>query len=99
MAAYHRTLGVLGAPLHAGGALNGTYRYLHRLSIQKVVGLLVLIVLTIESLYTKPSPGKAAPPYDFFNLYGACLQAPRTQNTTAVQAQVVICPAIYAYAG
>ena len=32
----------------------------------------VLSVLTIGNLYTKP------PLYDFLNLYGACLQAPRT---------------------
>jgi hypothetical protein len=38
----------------------------------KLVGLPVLSVLTMGSLHTKP------PPYDFLNLYGACLQAPRT---------------------
>jgi hypothetical protein len=38
----------------------------------KMIGLPVLNVLTIESPYTNP------PPYDFLNLYGACLQAPRT---------------------
>ena len=38
----------------------------------KMVGLPVLSVLTMMSLHTKP------PPYDFLNLYEACLQAPRT---------------------
>jgi hypothetical protein len=38
----------------------------------KLVDLPVLSVLTMRSHYTKP------PPYDFLNLYGACLQAPRT---------------------
>ena len=39
---------------------------------EKLVGLPVLSVLTMGILHTKP------PPYDFLNLYGACLQAPRT---------------------
>ena len=38
----------------------------------KMVGLPVLSVLNIGSPHTKP------PPYVFLNLYGACLQAPRT---------------------
>ena len=38
----------------------------------KMVGLTVLRVLTMEIPHTKP------PPYDFLNLYGACLQAPWT---------------------
>ena len=38
----------------------------------KMVGLPVPNVLTMGSPHTKP------PPYDFLNLYGACLQAPRT---------------------
>ena len=38
----------------------------------KMVDLPVLSVLTMGNLYTKQ------PPYDFLNLYGACLQAPRT---------------------
>jgi hypothetical protein len=38
----------------------------------KMAGSPVLSVLTMGSLHTKP------PPYDFLNLYGACLQAPRT---------------------
>jgi hypothetical protein len=38
----------------------------------KMIGLPVLSVLTMENLYTKP------PPHEFLNLYGACLQAPRT---------------------
>ena len=38
----------------------------------KMVGLLVPDMLTIGICHTKP------PPYDFLNLYGACLQAPRT---------------------
>jgi hypothetical protein len=33
-----------------------------------MVGLPVLIVLIMRSPYTKP------PPYDFLNLYGACLE-------------------------
>jgi hypothetical protein len=37
-----------------------------------MVNLLVLSVLTMRGPHTKP------PPYDFLNLYGACLQAPRT---------------------
>ena len=38
----------------------------------KMAGIPVLSVLTMGISYTKP------PPYDFLNLYGACLQAPRT---------------------
>ena len=38
----------------------------------KMIGLTVLSVLPMGSPHTKP------PPYDFLNLYGACLQAPRT---------------------
>jgi hypothetical protein len=38
----------------------------------QMVGLTILSVLNRGSLHTKP------PPYDFLNLYGACLQAPRT---------------------
>ena len=38
----------------------------------KMVGLTVLCVLTMVSYHIKP------PPYDFLNLYGPCLQAPRT---------------------
>jgi hypothetical protein len=38
----------------------------------KMVDLPVPNVLTMGSPHTKP------PPYDFLNLYGACLQAPRT---------------------
>ena len=38
----------------------------------KMRGLPVLSVLTIGNPHTKP------PPYDFLNLYGASLQAPRT---------------------
>ena len=41
----------------------------------KMVGLTVLSVLTMASYYTKP------PPYDFLNLYEACLQAPRTPKS------------------
>ena len=37
-----------------------------------MLDLPVLTVLTMGSLHTKPAP------YDFLNLYGACLQAPRT---------------------
>jgi hypothetical protein len=65
-------LGVLGVPLYPGGAIRRIYRYLSRLSIKKLVGLSVLSVLSMGVYYTKP------PPYDFLNLYGACLQAPRT---------------------
>jgi hypothetical protein len=38
----------------------------------KMVGLPIPNVLTMGSPHTKP------PPYDFLNLYGACLQAPGT---------------------
>jgi hypothetical protein len=38
----------------------------------EMVGLPVPNMLTMGSLHTEP------PPYDFLNLYGACLQAPRT---------------------
>jgi hypothetical protein len=38
----------------------------------KMVGIKVINVLTMDSLYTKP------PPYGFLKLYGACMQAPRT---------------------
>ena len=65
-------MGVLGVPLYAGGAIRRIYRYLSRLPIEKIRGLTVLSVLTMGSRHTKP------PPYDFLNLYGACLQAPRT---------------------
>ena len=40
----------------------------------KMVGLTVLSMLIMGSLHTKP------PPYDFLNLYGACLHAPRTSK-------------------
>ena len=43
----------------------------------KMVGLTVLSVLTMVSYQIKP------PPYDFLNLYGACLQAPRTPNSSS----------------
>ena len=43
----------------------------------KMVGLTVLSVLTMVSYRIKP------PPYDFLNLYGACLQAPRTPNSSS----------------
>ena len=39
---------------------------------EKMIGLPILSVLTLGSPHTKP------PPYDFLNLYGACLQASRT---------------------
>ena len=40
----------------------------------KMICLLVLSVLTMGIPHAKP------PPYEFLNLYGACLQAPRTQK-------------------
>ena len=40
--------------------------------LEKIIGLSVLSVLTIVSPHTEP------PPYEFLNLYGACLQAPGT---------------------
>jgi hypothetical protein len=45
-----------------------------------MVGLMVLSVLTMGSLHTKP------PPYDFLNLYGACLQAPAGTYTYGARA-------------
>ena len=47
-------------------------KYQSHLSIRKIISLPVLSVLTIVSPHTEP------PPYDFLNLYGACLQAPGT---------------------
>jgi hypothetical protein len=45
----------------------------HELPIYgETVVLTVLSVLIVGSLHTNP------PPYEFLNLYGACLQAPRT---------------------
>ena len=43
----------------------------------KMVGLTVLSVPTMVIYYIK------AAPYDFLNLYGACLQAPRTPNPSS----------------
>ena len=74
MAAKRRTMGVLGAPLHPAGAIKGIYRYLIQLSIKKKVGLPVLSVLAMGSPHTEP------PPYYFLNLYGAYLQAQRSQK-------------------
>ena len=68
-------MGVLGVPLYSGGAIRSIYRYLIRLYIKKV-GLPVLSVLSMGSPHTCTKP----PPYDFLNLYGACMQAPRPQK-------------------
>jgi hypothetical protein len=65
-------MGVLGAPVYQGGAISSIYTYLLHNFIKKKVGLPVSKMLTMIGSHTKP------PPYDFLNLYGACLQAPRT---------------------
>jgi hypothetical protein len=65
-------MGALGVPLYPGGAIRSIYMYLSRLFMQKLVGLTVFSVLIMGVYHTKP------PPYDYLNLYGACLQAPRT---------------------
>jgi hypothetical protein len=39
-------MGVLGAPLYHVGVINGSYWYLRRLSMEKLVDLKVLSVLT-----------------------------------------------------
>ena len=66
-------MGVIGAPVYAGGAIRRIYKYLlnlvSHLSIEKIVVLSVPNLLIMKSLHTKP------PPYDFLNLYGACLAA------------------------
>jgi hypothetical protein len=69
MAAERRTMGVIGTPIHPAVAIRSIYRYLSRMSIQKVTDLQVLSVLTMGSLLPTP------PPYGFLNLYGACLRA------------------------
>ena len=44
-----------------------------------MVGLTVLSVLIMGILHTKP------PPYDFLNLYGAYLHAPRTPKMKSLE--------------
>jgi hypothetical protein len=60
-------MGVIGVPIYPGGAIKHLQVPEPPIYV-KMVGLLVLSVLT---MHTKP------PPYDFLNLYGAYLQAPR----------------------
>ena len=69
-------MGVLGANLvvHSGALriLTDTCAAYIVLPIyRKMVGVPVLSVLTIGICHTKPSP------YEFLNLYGACMHAPR----------------------
>jgi hypothetical protein len=72
MTTLHFTMGALGVPLYPSGAIKSIYSYLSHLSIKKMVALPVPNVLTMGSPHTEPLP------YDFLNLYGACLQAPMT---------------------
>ena len=68
-------MGVLGAPLNHAGvikAFTSTWAPLGPSIYGKMVDLPALSVLTMGNPHTKP------PPYDFLNLYGAWLQAPRT---------------------
>jgi hypothetical protein len=75
-------MGVLGAPLQPSGAIK-KHLHVHELHIYlKMVGSPVLIVLTMGSLHTKP------PQYDFLNLYGACLHAPRTPALQSISVSI-----------
>jgi hypothetical protein len=65
-------MGVLGAPLKSAGAITSIYKYLSCLSMRKLINLPVLNMINMGNSHIKP------PPYEFLNLYGACLQAPRT---------------------
>jgi hypothetical protein len=69
-------MGVLGVPLYS------IHWWCNQKNLQvpeppvyrKMLNLPVISVLTMGILHTKQ------PPYDFLNLYGACLQAPRTSK-------------------
>ena len=65
-------MGVLGAPLQTSDAMKKQLYVPDPPVYVKMVGLPVLSVLTMGSHHTKP------PPYEFLDLYGACVQAPRT---------------------
>jgi hypothetical protein len=68
-------MGVLGALLYPGGAIEKYLQVPESSIYAKFQSLPVFSVLTIKNPHTKP------PPYDFLNLYGApaCTEDPKIQ--------------------